>query len=162
MTAIFAKTRKGQEEIEQRSGGLGPRPRRVLILIDGKRPLDEVRAMMPDPRLDEALAQLQEEGYIERIGGSDPPPPAAVEEAVVAPAGPVDPVQMDKARNFMLNALRTFNGPYGNLGLMKRINESRTPADLRGLLEEWLATLNLTKMGQLRSEELKGRLLAVL
>ena len=84
MTAIFAKTRKGQEEIEQRSGGLGPRPRRVLILIDGKRPLDEVRAMMPDPRLDEALAQLQEEGYIERIGGGDPPPPAAVEEAVVA------------------------------------------------------------------------------
>ena len=37
MGVIFAKTRKGHEEIETRSGGLSPRVRRVLIFVDGKR-----------------------------------------------------------------------------------------------------------------------------
>ena len=43
MGAIFAKTRKGQQEIETRSGGLHPRVRRTLIVVDGKRSVDELR-----------------------------------------------------------------------------------------------------------------------
>mgnify|MGYP005847905793 FL=1 len=164
MTAIFAKTRKGQEEIEQRSGGLGPRARRLLILFDGKRPLDEVRALMPDPRLDETLDLLLQDGYVEQVGGaaSAPEPPVETSVEAEAPAAPVDPKQLEMARNFMLNSLRTFNGPYGNIDLMTRINDSRSAGELQALVDDWFESISLTKMGKLRAVELKGRLLAVL
>ncbi len=169
MTAIFAKTRKGQEEIEQRSGGLGPRARRLLILFDGKRPLDEVRALMPDPKLDETLELLLQDAYVEQLGASsapaEPEPKAAPASASAESEGakaPVDPKQLEMARNFMLNSLRTFNGPYGNIDLMTRINDSRSAADLHALVDDWFDSISLTKMGKLRAIELKGRLLAVL
>lgn len=164
MTAIFAKTRKGQEEIEQRSGGLGPRARRLLILFDGKRPLDEVRALMPDPRLDETLDLLLQDGYVEQVGGAAPAPEPSAEASAEAeaPAAPADPKQLEMARNFMLNSLRTFNGPYGNIDLMTRINDSRSASELQALVDDWFESISLTKMGKLRAVELKGRLLAVL
>ena len=46
MGVVFAKTRKGLDEIASRSGGLKPRERRLLIFIDGKRPLDELQRML--------------------------------------------------------------------------------------------------------------------
>lgn len=58
--------------------------------------------------------------------------------------------------------MRTFNGPYGNIALMTRINDSRSASELRALLGEWLESINLTKMGKLRAEELKVKLLEVL
>jgi hypothetical protein len=167
MTAIFAKTRKGQEEIEHRTDGLGPRARRLLILFDGKRPLDEVRALMPDPRLDETLDLLLQDGYVEQVGGTAEAPPAAEPQAAPAEeststAAATDPKQLEMARNFMLNSLRTFNGPYGNIDLMTRINDSRTAGELQALVDDWFESISLTKMGKLRAVELKGRLLAVL
>lgn len=105
MSAIFAKTRKGQEEIEHRSAGLGPRARRLLILLDGKRPFDEVRALMPDPKLDETLAVLEGGAFIEACGGSVSETSAAGQAEVVQTIpddGPVDPVRLAKARSFML------------------------------------------------------------
>ena len=36
MGVVFAKTRKGQDEIATKAGGLSPRVRRVLIFVDGK------------------------------------------------------------------------------------------------------------------------------
>lgn len=165
MTAIFAKTRKGQEEIEQRSGSLGPRARRLLILFDGKRPLDEVRALMPDPRLDETLEALLHDGYVEPLGGTEAAASEPTVEAGVQAepsAAPVDPKQLEMARNFMLNSLRTFNGPYGSIDLMTRINDSRSASELHALVDDWFESISLTKMGKLRAVELKGRLLAVL
>ena len=40
MGIVFAKTRKGQDEIATKAGGLSPRVRRVLIFVDGKRTVD--------------------------------------------------------------------------------------------------------------------------
>ncbi|AUM00060.1 MAG TPA: hypothetical protein PKM39_00330 [Pseudothauera hydrothermalis] len=165
MTAIFAKTRKGQEEIEHRSAGLSPRARRLLILFDGKRPVDEVRALMPDPQLDETLALLLQDGFIEQIGGATATPaapPDGGDATVQVPAKPVDPKQLEMARNFMLNSLRTFNGPYGNIDLMTRINDSRSASELHALVDDWFESISLTKMGKMRAVELKGKLLAVL
>ena len=46
----FVKTARGQEELTTRSGRLGARARRLLILADGQRTLDELtRANINDP-----------------------------------------------------------------------------------------------------------------
>ncbi|THF66208.1 hypothetical protein E6C76_04945 [Pseudothauera nasutitermitis] len=152
MTAIFAKTRKGQEEIEHRSG-LGPRARRVLILFDGKRRLAEVRALMPDPALDDTLALLQAEGYLEATGAA---------AAETASTQRTEGRTIEPARNFMMNSLRTFNGPYGNIDLMTRISDSRSALELQGLVDDWLESISLTRAGRQRAAELKGQLLTVL
>lgn len=164
MTVIFAKTRKGQQEIEHRSTGLGVRARRLLILLDGRRALDDVRAMVPDPHLDETLAMLQAEGYVERIDGGHSGPAAGggERERAAGSDAPADPARLDKARNFMLNAMRTFNGPYHNIDLMTRIQSARGTDELRALVDAWLTSIQLTKMGRLRAEELRLRVLEVL
>ena len=71
MAVIFAKTRKGHAEIETRAGGLNPRVRRVLIFVDGKRPVEELRGMLQSDDLQHTLGMLEEEGFIEMTPGRE-------------------------------------------------------------------------------------------
>ena len=68
MAVVFAKTRKGQEEITAKAGGLSPRVRRALIFVDGKRSVDELRGMLQSDDLQHTLGMLEEDGYIEMVG----------------------------------------------------------------------------------------------
>ena len=69
---------------------------------------------------------------------------------------------MQMARDFMINTLRTFHGPYNKLGLMKRIQDSQERPDIEALIEEWLSSISETRLGRNRAQELKERLLAVM
>ncbi len=166
MTTVLAKTRKGQEEIDQRGGALGPRARRLLILFDGKRDIDTLRAMMPDPKFDETVDLLVAGGFVAAPGATaaneaslDAPPEEQAMDAEVVDDGPeVDPAKLEMARNFMLNSLRHFNGPYANIDLREKILRSTSGQELRSLMAPWHESIILTKMGQLRSEELRLQL----
>ncbi|MBL8405898.1 MAG: hypothetical protein JNL16_15245, partial [Dechloromonas sp.] len=82
MGIIFAKTQKGHDEIATKAGGLSPRVRRILIFVDGKRTVEELRGMILADDLQHTLGMLEEEGYIEfhDLKGvpqaAVPPPPA--------------------------------------------------------------------------------------
>ena len=67
MGVVFAKTRKGQDEITSRAGGLTPRERRLLIFADGKRSLDELQRMLQADDLRPILEKLRKSGYIEAV-----------------------------------------------------------------------------------------------
>jgi hypothetical protein len=84
MSEIFSKTAKGHEEIKTRAGGLTQRMRQVLIFVDGKRGREELRGMLKGDDMDDLLAALTEEGYIEASGA--PAPKAAPQPAAPAPA----------------------------------------------------------------------------
>ena len=71
MGVVFAKTPKGQEELTTRTGGLTPRQRRVLIMVDGKRTVDELREMLQTDDLQHTLGLLEEDGFIEVTGLKD-------------------------------------------------------------------------------------------
>ena len=62
MGVVFAKTPKGHEEITAKAGGLTPRVRRVLIFVDGKRAVDELRGLLQSDDLQHTLGMLEEEG----------------------------------------------------------------------------------------------------
>ena len=55
MGIVFAKTRKGQDEIATKAGGLSPRVRRVLIFVDGKRTVDDLRSLLQSDDLQHTL-----------------------------------------------------------------------------------------------------------
>jgi hypothetical protein len=63
--AVFAKTGRGQREIEKRSHGLDARHRTLLIMLDGRRPVSELRQMLGNgENLAPMLLHLVELGLI--------------------------------------------------------------------------------------------------
>ena len=163
---VYTKTARGLDEIAHRSNAIGLRARRVLILIDGARTLDALQALSGDAELAATLAQLEEGGFISAQAAPAPtvdvelrtaPAPA---KASATPAHAAPGMQM--ARDFMINTLRTFHGPYNKLGLMKRIQDSQERPEIEALIEEWLNSISESRLGRNRAHELKERLHAVM
>lgn len=155
---IHFKTPKGVGEIANRSGAIGQRARRLLILIDGQRSRAELHALAGDPDFENSLAQLCDAGFI----GAAP-----VESGIVPPSASAqadDPSAQDlqKARNFMINTLRAYHGPYNKLDLVKRIGASQQRAELEVLSEEWRLSIAENRAGLKRIDELMGLLRAVM
>lgn len=157
--SVHAKTQKGQEEIARRSHGLGARARRLLILVDGRRSSAELLVLTGDPTLAESLAELLEGGFIEPVVPAAPAPAAPASPAA-APGGRSPGLAL--ARDFMINTLRTFHGPYGKLDLVKRIHASESAEGLRTLIAEWQEAIAESRIGRKRADELLARLHEVL
>lgn len=163
--AKYLKTAKGQEEINSRTHGLGLRARRVLILVDGERDTDVLAAMSGAPDVEDVLTVLVEGGFIEASVAPQAAATAsaAVVEPIPAPKGAGASAEKVKmARDFMMNTLRTFHGPYGKLDLVKRIHSSNAEDELHGLFDEWLVSITETSIGRKRADELSARLRGVL
>lgn len=168
MGVIFAKTRKGHDEIETRSGGLSPRVRRVLIFVDGKRSVEDLRGMLQYDDLQHTLGLLEEDGFIEmggtagvQGGAGVPMAPASLTAFRLHPPGD-DPVRLQKARNFMLNTLNAFVGALGTSSLQDRVEAARSPADLRALFDEWYHAIVASRDGRREAEQLRSKLLEVI
>lgn len=166
MSVLFAKTPKGLEEITLRTGGLTPRVRRVLIMIDGKRTVDEIRAMALADDLSHTLGLLEESGYIEL--SQQALPTAAADGGLPAittfreiPAEP-DPKDLEMAKNFIMNTLKTFCGPLTHLSIVEAAFAARTPEELRAQFGPWYEAIVETRTGRRRAEELRGQLLKVI
>ena len=170
MGIIFAKTPKGQDEIGTRSGNLTPRQRRVLIMIDAKRTVDELREMLQSDDLQHTLGLLEEEGFIEVTGikdasGAPLPVPSEPLPSITAfrPApNPPDIQEMLQARNFIENTLRTFCGPYAHLNIRGAAHAAKYHGELRQPCDPWGHASVQTREGRRRAEELRGMLLRVI
>ncbi|MBI5274933.1 MAG: hypothetical protein HY854_00590 [Burkholderiales bacterium] len=131
-SATYQKSPKGAQAIATRDHSLAPKLRSLLILVDGKKGVDEltrVGAMLGDPQ--QLLAQLLEQGYIEPVQGSAPsaPAPAAGAPAVAAAAAPAHPaVPLAEAKRYAVRRLTDVLGPTGE-SLCLRIEGTRTAAD---------------------------------
>jgi Bacterial regulatory helix-turn-helix protein, lysR family len=64
---VFAKTPKGVAEINQRSGALTLQARRVLIMIDGRRPVAELLAVVRSGEFDGIISLLESQNMIEKV-----------------------------------------------------------------------------------------------
>jgi hypothetical protein len=170
MGVVFAKTQKGHDEIATKAGGLSPRVRRILIFVDGKRTVDELRSMILADDLQHTLGMLEEEGYIEfhdlkGVGPAATSPPPAKLPSITAfgdlPAE-VDPVRLQMARNFMTNTLNAFVGALGTSGLLDRIEKSEGHQQLRDLYDEWYHAIVMSRDGKREAESLRAKLLNVI
>jgi len=177
MSTIFSKTGKGQEEIKARSGGLTQRVRQVLILVDGKRGVDALCKISPADGLVDTLQALLEQGYIEAIGMTAVPAgePAPIDSTVPAETAP-DPggtvfrelpplpatKDLELARNFMMNTLRDFNGPYATLSLVEKVSVAQSHAEMRTQFDHWIAAITETQSGKRRADELCRALLEII
>lgn len=170
MGVVFAKTQKGHDEIATKAGGLSPRVRRILIFVDGKRSVEELRSMLLADDLQHTLGMLEEEGYIEfhdlkaSPQAATSPVPAALPSITAfgdLPTEP-DPVRLQMARNFMTNTLNAFVGSLGTSGLLDRIDKSDGHQALRNLYDEWYHAIVMSRDGKREAESLRAKLLNVI
>ena len=190
MNAVFIKTPKGRDEIDSKSGGLSLLMRRVLIFLDGKRTLHEVRALPKIDDVEQIISSLEQNGYIQRVSSE---PSTATEPskttthnsnpllvsrvgnnavpAFIPPARNgnfrplpprVDAAQLKMAKNFMANTLNAFVGTFGSSALINRIERCEDHEALRVIYDDWLSAIMGTKQGKKDSENLKAKLLEVL
>ncbi len=172
MGVVFAKTQKGHDEITSKAGGLTPRQRRVLIFVDGKRSVDELRGMLQADDLQHTLGMLEEDGYIAVGAASTAPGKAGAPAAQAAPLPSVtafselpsspDPMRLQQARNFMVNTLNTFVGSLGASSLLDRIDQAQGHEGLRALFDEWYHAMVMSREGRREAEGLRTKLLAVI
>lgn len=169
MGVVFTKTQKGQDEMQTRVGALTPRVRRVLIFVDGKRTVDDLRSMLQADDLQHTLGMLEEDGYIEVATVTNAAGKTAVPAAPLPPVtafrempAEADPVTLQKARNFMMNTLNAFVGSLGASSLLDRIDSSQSHADLRTLFDEWYHAIVMSREGKREAEALRTKLLDVI
>ena len=161
MGVVFAKSPKGQAEITTKAGGLTPRVRRVLIFVDGKRTVEEMRGLLQADDLQHTLGLLEEEGYIVVASPPVTQPLPSITAFGELPATP-DPVRLQQARNFMMNTLNAFVGALGASSLLDRIENAGGHQGLRDLYGEWYHAIVMSREGKREAESLRSKLLAVI
>ncbi|OQX00754.1 MAG: hypothetical protein BWK73_47745 [Thiothrix lacustris] len=178
MDALFTKTAKGYDEVETKAGGLPPVLRRLLIFVNGKRNLDELKTLPRVDNLQQALLQLEQDGYIYRASntGSLPtvavvtPPPAEpapvhvpVSEGEFRPLPPINsPLHIQQLRNFMSNTLSVFVGSFGSSALLGRLQNAQTHAEFRSLFPEWYTAIMGSRDGRREADKLRAELLKLI
>lgn len=161
MRDVFVKTPKGIDEMTSRAAGLTPRVRRVLIMLDGQRTVEDIRAMALVEDLSHALGLLEASGFIEKPGK---PSTTAADSGLAFRDIPdiPEPKELDMAKNFIMNSLRTFCGPSTHLSIIEAAFAARTHEELREQFAPWLDAIIETRDGRRRSEELQTQLLKVI
>ncbi len=130
---VYRKSVKGSEAIATRQHGLGPKMRSMLILVDGKRDLEELTRLaqvLGDPQ--QLTGQLLHDGFIEEVaaasssGSSRPSPVPAV--ATAAPGQSA--VSLTDAQRFATRRLLALLGPTAE-PVCLRIEATRTAPDFQ-------------------------------
>lgn len=141
MPKRYRKTAKGQAEIETRAHRLSPRLRALLIMVDGKRDLAALSALVPQ-QAEEALNELMGQGFIEAFGDAPPAAPTAAPSAATAstPSAPSAPLDFEKLRREAVRALTDVAGPAAETVAL-RMEKARNLDELRPLITQAAQTV---------------------
>ena len=143
-SSVYSKTPKGVAEVAARSAQLSMTTRRVLIMVDGKRTLDELAVLLRPGEIDAVITQLESAGLIQRNSAThaiDVPTVAGRVLESVAPTtqgGAPDeqnPMTLDEAKRRAVRELTDRLGP-GAESLAIRIEGCKTIEDFRERVRE--------------------------
>lgn len=178
ITAVYAKTDAGLQEIQSRSLGLPPLVRRILVLVDGKKSGGELAAFLAgNGNIEEVLTQLLAQGCVEaqarKPAAAPAPAPAAhaapsAQEAASADVPGLPPAESrtakdnEMARNFMINSVNSIIGQNTRISLVNDIFNAQTTEQLRTVYHAWATSMSGHGMGAKRLPELREKLFKVL
>jgi hypothetical protein len=136
MPLIYRKTAKGLTEIETRAHRLPPRLRSALILVDGRRDVNDLKPLITQ-QAEETLSSLAEQGFIEAVGetarsASPPPAPAPAPAPAAAPAA-TGGNDFDSTRRAAVRELNDQLGPAAE-NLSIKMEKARNLGELMPLL----------------------------
>lgn len=129
---VFGKTPKGAAELAARSGALTLAQRRLLILVDGVRDVDQLAAIVPIA-LEESLAVLEQGGYIGLAGQNERGADTLQGVSTSIPEAEMTTVQ--EARLRAVRAVNELLGPAAD-ALAMAIEGASSGDELRPLIRE--------------------------
>lgn len=140
---VYSKTPKGIAEISLRSAQLAMATRRVLIMVDGKRSVDDLTTQLASQEVGAAIAQLETLGLIQRNAPShslDVPTVAGREMEGLPTTGgsaidDANAMTLEEAKRRAVRELTDRFGP-GAEALALRIESCRTIEDFRERVRE--------------------------
>ena len=141
---VYSKTPKGVAEIAARSAQLPMTTRRVLIMVDGRRTVDELAVLLRPGEIDTVMTQLESAGLIQRSSSShslDVPTVGGREMDAMpttqgAPSSDdTNPMTLEEAKRRAVRELTDRLGPDAE-GLAIRIENCRTIEDFRERVRE--------------------------
>lgn len=145
---IYAKTPKGIAEVAARSAELSMVVRRVLIMMDGKRTVDDLSVYVRPGEIDAIVTQLESAGLAEKAGEgfrtTTTPhpseqrtgPPTAPAPAVPAAEEPeFTPITLEEVKRRAVRELNERLGPEGDTMAM-RIEACRSIDEFRERVRE--------------------------
>jgi hypothetical protein len=145
-TLIYAKTPKGVAEVATRSAQLPMTTRRVLIMMDGKRTLDELATLVRPGEIEAIVTQLESAGLAQRTSGPPLDGPTVVArasdgEAPNATGGSMmddrdlTPITLEEAKRRASRELNDRLGPDAEVAAI-RIENCKTIEEFRERVRE--------------------------
>lgn len=143
---IYHKSAKGAEAIATRQHGLSPKLRSMLIIIDGKRSVDDLRLSQILGDTEQLLGQLLDQGFIEPFALVAPAPAATSAPAPLAAASGKQSGSLLDAQRFVVRRLTDILGPNAE-ELCLRIEAARNLHDFQtavaraeGMLRQYVSS----------------------
>lgn len=141
---VFSKTDAGREALANRPPSLGPRLRSLLIMIDGKRRVEEFNQLLGGDGAVALLEQLEQQGWIDAPRAAAPAAPVApVAPAGAAPSAPqaasgaasvvIEVLPLAEARKGVVRFINDQLGPMGE-SLAMKVEGCKTAAELQAQL----------------------------
>jgi hypothetical protein len=130
-TLIYAKTPKGVAEVGARGAQLSMVARRVLIMMDGKRTVDDLSVYVRAGEIGAIITQLESEGLAEKAGEGaattvappaidEPAPPQAPTAAPPAPEErDLGPITLEEVKRRAVRELNDRLGPEADVIAMR-------------------------------------------
>jgi hypothetical protein len=136
---VLGKTRRGVDELAQRTAALPQKLRSVLILVDGKTAYSElVRKLSFMPQCGEHLVWLLQQGFVQAMS----PLPVAVADMAAAPdtaaastVPALHPPSARSARNALLALAHELLGPHAGAVVQRLQDTEDTREALTSTLE---------------------------
>jgi hypothetical protein len=144
---VFAKTPKGVAEVGARSAQLPMTTRRVLIMIDGRRSVDELAVLLRPGEIDGVIGQLESAGLIQRASAAQIDVPTVFgrePESTPTTQGPsttgsggedANPMTLDEVKRRAVRELTDRLGPDAE-SLAMRIESCKSIEDFRERVRE--------------------------
>ena len=147
-TLIYLKTPKGVAEVAARTAQLSMTTRRVLIMMDGKRTVDELSALVRPGEIDAIVDQLESAGLAQQANGAAPSEPAPAAggrddeprapttiNAPVMDDRELTPITLEEAKRRAVRELNDRLGPDAEVVAI-RIESCRTIEEFRERVRE--------------------------
>jgi hypothetical protein len=148
------KTDKGREEIATRQHHLAPRLRTLLLLIDGKHPVEYLLSKVAGLGLtEESLTELIDAGFIYEVPEPEPEPAEAPPEAPDTSGGKT---QLEQIQEFYTESIKNTIGLRG-YNLQFKVDRATTVEEYRELRQPFLEMV-LKEQGSETTKSIRDRL----
>lgn len=154
---LLDKTEKGREEIATRKYRLTPRLRTLLLLIDGKHPIDDLLDKLSGIGLTEDnLRELIDGEFVYDTSPPPPPPPSEPLLPTEQEIASKEQRQLDLLYSFYTESIKSAVGLRG-YALQARVERARTVEDFREIRQSYLEAV-LRAQGETEARRLRDLL----